>query len=267
MARPIPVRDQPRDSSAEILSAQVSMAPRLWHPIAICQRHPIRLFRNDPGMTIGTRIRQARKAQDNMSRTELARRTNIPYPTLAGIENGDQGSSTRLHAIAEALGVTVSWLETGKGPRSESVASAESGWADITGYAQSVGLGKGAEAQEYAETHKLKFRADSLQRKRLNPSKLHVMYGDGDSMQPRVAQGDAILFDESDKSPRDGKLFVIEWNGEIYVKRCEVIDDIVYFRADNPAGDHHWKKPKRVDSARDPINIIGRVRWIGSWED
>jgi phage repressor protein C with HTH and peptisase S24 domain len=140
-------------------------------------------------------------------------------------------------------------------------------WADVHGYAQAVGLGKGAEAQEYAETHKLKFRAESLARKNIRPAGLAVMYGQGDSMLPRIHPGDAILFDTSDVRARDGAIFVIQWRGEIYAKRALLLDDAVYFSADNPAGDHNWRKPKKLDAKRDPISIIGRVRWIGSWED
>ncbi len=55
-----------------------------------------------------------------MSRSELARATGIPYPTLAGIENGDQDSTTRLHVIAKALGLRADWLETGKGAKEAS---------------------------------------------------------------------------------------------------------------------------------------------------
>ncbi|WP_080393078.1 LexA family transcriptional regulator [Stenotrophomonas beteli] len=145
-------------------------------------------------------------------------------------------------------------------------------WADIKGYAQAMGLGGGPEAQEYAETHRLKFRAESLARKRLRPDALAVMYGRGDSMEPRIHSGDAVLFDTTDTRPRDGHLYVIMVDGggaakEYQVKRCEVIDDLVFFKADNPRGDHNWRKPKRMDSPRHPIHIIGRVRWIGSWEE
>lgn len=213
---------------------------------------------------IAARIRKAIKGLD-LTKAEIAERLGVTPQAITGWETKGRIGKQSLVGLANLAGLPIQHFLGA--PGSKAAAANDSDWADITGYAQSVGLGKGTEAQEYAETHKLKFRADSLQRKRLNPHKLHVMYGDGDSMQPRVAQGDAILFDESDKLPRDGKLFVIEWKGEIYVKRCEVIDDIVYFRADNPAGDHTWKKPKRVDSARDPVTIIGRVRWIGSWED
>ena len=143
-------------------------------------------------------------------------------------------------------------------------------WDNVLGYAQAAGLGNGPEAQEYAETHKLKFRADSLARKRLRADKLAVMYGTGDSMLPRIHTGDAILFDISDTRPVDGALYVIQVHGvagrEYQVKRAMLIDDVVYFVADNPAGDHSWKKPKRMDAKRGQIEIIGRVRWIGSWE-
>src|SRR5690606_41379178 len=51
-----------------------------------------------------------------MSRPKLAEAAGIKYPTLAGIENNDQGATTRLASIAEALGVSIRWLESGKGP-------------------------------------------------------------------------------------------------------------------------------------------------------
>lgn len=220
---------------------------------------------NDTGnAAMAAKIRKAINGLD-LTKAQLAERLSVTPQAITGWETKGRISKQSLASLARLVGLPI---EHFLGIKAVGNAAAnDSDWADITGYAQALGLGKGTEAQEYAETHKLKFRADSLQRKRLNPTKLHVMYGDGDSMQPRIAQGDAILFDESDKTPRDGKLYVVEWKGEIYVKRCEVIDEIVYFRADNPAGDHTWKKPKRMDSARDPVAVIGRVRWIGSWED
>jgi phage repressor protein C with HTH and peptisase S24 domain len=94
-----------------------------------------------------------------------------------------------------------------------------------------------------------------------------VFYGKGDSMEPRIKSGDAILFDTSDTRAIDGAIYIILWRGEYYAKRALVLDDVVYFATDNPRGDHNWTKPKRVDAKRDPITIVGRVRWIGSWED
>lgn len=137
---------------------------------------------------------------------------------------------------------------------------------DIPAYAQAAGLGAGMEAQEYAETHALKFKTSSLRKQGLLGRRLAVYYGKGDSMEPRIKTGDAILFDASDTKPVDGEIFIVAWRGEIYAKRIEFVDDIVVVKSDNPAGDHHWRKPKRLDNPREPIEILGRVRWIGSWE-
>jgi len=67
-------------------------------------------------MTVGDRIKEARKAL-KMERGELSRLSGVPYPTLAGLENGDQSSSTRLPMLADVLGVNPQWLATGRGPR------------------------------------------------------------------------------------------------------------------------------------------------------
>lgn len=142
-------------------------------------------------------------------------------------------------------------------------------YEDILAYAQAAGLGAGTEAQEYAETetHALKFKTSSLRKQGLLGRRLAVYYGKGDSMEPRIKTGDAILFDESDTRPVDGGIYVVSWRGEVYAKRLEIVDDLVLVKSDNPGGDHHWKKPKRLDNPREPIQILGRVRWIGSWEE
>lgn len=150
---------------------------------------------------------------------------------------------------------------------SDAPAHYEAGWDEVRGYAQAAGLGAGAEAEEYADTHKLKFRAESLRRKGLVPRNLCVYYGQGDSMEPRIREGDAILFDTSDTTPKDGAIFIVQHGREILAKRCEVLDGTAYFRSDNPNGDHNWRKPKRLDNPRDPLQILGRVRWIAGWED
>lgn len=175
-------------------------------------------------------------------------------------------------AFARALEIDAAAIRTDlPEQRLSAPAPVETDWSDISGFAQAVGLGSGPEADEYAEAHKLKFRASSLSRKRLFARNLAVMYGVGDSMLPRIHPGDAILFDTSDTRPRDGALYVIQVHGvsgaEYQAKRCMILDDAVYFAADNPAGDHQWGKPRRTDAKKAAIEIIGRVRWIGSWED
>jgi phage repressor protein C with HTH and peptisase S24 domain len=221
--------------------------------------------------TLGSRIAQELKLK-GWDWPELSRRSGVGYSTLKEIESGRQKSSTKLWAIAAALDVADTYLATGKGRRERDALGTDPEWSNVRGYSQAAGLGAaGAEAEEYAESHKLKFKASSLQRKRLQPDNLAIFYGKGDSMLPRIHDGDAIMFDTADIKPRDGTLYVIQVHGaanpEYQVKRALLLDDDVFFVADNPAGDHSWVKPRRMDAKRGRIAVIGRVRWIGSWED
>lgn len=91
------------------------MDPILWDAIGDCQWHSITEFRKTPLMsTVGQRIVKAREALD-WKRPKLAEEAGVPYPTLAGLENGDQQSSTWIPAIAAATGVSALWLASGKG--------------------------------------------------------------------------------------------------------------------------------------------------------
>lgn len=150
-------------------------------------------------------------------------------------------------------------------------ASNDDQYADVIGYSQAAGLGAGAEAVEYAETHSLKFKRTSLRRRGIHNKPLAVYYGKGDSMEPTIKDGDAILFDTSDTRVVNGGLYVIQVHGignaEYFVKRALVLDAGVYFQSDNPRGDHTWKDPRPMDSKRHPITVIGRVHWIGGWAD
>lgn len=219
--------------------------------------------------SIGERIRATRE-RAGLSRAELATRAGIAYSTLAGIENGDQRGATRLPAIAAALSVNADWLLNGKGSPDQLDVDTSTDYTDVIGYAQSAGLGaSGAEAVDYAETHSLKFKKSSLRRKGILNKPLAVYYGKGDSMEPTIMDGDAILFDTSDTTVRDGDLYVIQIDGaanpEYYVKRAMILDGLVYFATDNPQGDHDWRKPRRMDSHRNPVTVIGKVHWVGGW--
>lgn len=220
--------------------------------------------------TLPERLRRA-LALRSKTVADLIRDTKLSkaavYFILDGTTQPDKIRDATVNKLCRALGVSRDWLLQGKGPIEGAVGADDDNWADVLGYAQAVGLGAGTEAQEYAETHALKFKASSLRRKRLNPTKLAVYYGDGDSMQPRIQKGDAILFDTSDTRPADGCIFIVEWRGEVYAKRCEMLDGEPWWRSDNPTGDHAWNKPRRGNDPKAPVTVLGRVRWLGSWED
>ena len=210
---------------------------------------------------LGLRLKEARKAR-GMTRRKLEELSGVRYSTIAEIENEPQKASSHSAALATALRVNHMWLATGKGPRD--LDSGDEQWPDILAYKQPASLGAGAEPDEYAVTHKLKFRAESLARKRLKPDQLAVVYGRGDSMLPRIHDGDAILFDRSDREPRDGMLYVVTYDRQLFAKKLTLLGGRWFIESLNK--DHpKWAKPEPIDEHKG-FEIHGRVRWVGSWE-
>jgi phage repressor protein C with HTH and peptisase S24 domain len=213
--------------------------------------------------TIGQRIRQEREAQ-GITRPVLAAYAKIGSTTLSDLELGRSRSTTALHKIAERLGLNPNWLETGKGQKHASQSATDQDWADITAYSQAAALGDGSVPDDYATAHKLKFKARSLQKKGLFANNLSVFYGSGDSMLPRIHDGDALLFDMADTTPRDGQIYIVRYDGGYFAKRLHQYGDQWFLVSDNTS-DPKWRKPVLVDF-NNGFEIIGRVRWIGSWE-
>lgn len=138
-------------------------------------------------------------------------------------------------------------------------------WSDVIAYAQAAAAGDGSVAEDYAEASSLKFKRSSLSRKGLFPQKLSIFYASGDSMEPRIQDGDALMFDRSDTAPKDGAIFIVRYDGELCVKRLQLFGEHWFLTSDNGT-DPKWRKPIPVTLGDDAF-IIGRVRWIGSWED
>ena len=64
--------------------------------------------------SLGERVRRAREAA-GLSQAQLADAIGIRQPSLHAIETGKSERSKHASAIARALGVSLRWLETGKG--------------------------------------------------------------------------------------------------------------------------------------------------------
>ncbi len=64
-------------------------------------------------MNLGGRIKQRRK-ELGWSQEELAQKSGIGQGTISKMERTDQETTTFLVELAEALGVSATWLRTGK---------------------------------------------------------------------------------------------------------------------------------------------------------
>lgn len=94
----------------------MSISTNIGVPILLVNRNSDSDLNQNIGMTIGQRIRAARK-EAGMTQGELAAKVGIKQPTLSELESGDSAGSTYLPAIAAALGLNALWLQTEKGPK------------------------------------------------------------------------------------------------------------------------------------------------------
>ena len=66
--------------------------------------------------TLSKRLKECRLTS-GMTQKALAKRCNMAQATIAEIESGRNQGSTRIAAIAKALGVNALWLAEGKGEK------------------------------------------------------------------------------------------------------------------------------------------------------
>lgn len=216
--------------------------------------------------TLADRLRIA--MQDaKINQKQLADAVGVKPPSVNGwlSEKSKFLRGENLLKAAQVLGVSDAWLATGKGSRLPGDKDGEPGWLPIEATVQGVALGAGVVPDEYAETHKLMFRSSSLARKGLKQNALRVHYGRGESMLPTIKDGAAMLIDTSDSSIKDGKIYWVRHEGLHFVKRLHKLGGTVLIESDNKA-DPESRKPVLV-KPEDDFEVIGRVRWIASWED
>ncbi len=81
--------------------------------------------------TIGQRVR-AEREERKWTRAGLAELAGISPTALSDLELGYTQKGLSIHKIAEALGVSVDWLETGRGKKQRDAASQAARFDDTT---------------------------------------------------------------------------------------------------------------------------------------
>lgn len=95
------------------------------------------------------------------------------------------------------------------------------------------------------------FRADWMALKGYKPERLFALKVSGESMEPNLFDGDLVIINSVDNKPRDHKVFAINYEGEVVVKRLLRDAGEWWLASDNP----------RFQSKRchEQALIIGRI--------
>lgn len=207
--------------------------------------------------TIGSRLRQEREAQ-GIDRKAFAKATGIGYSTIAELERGGMQTSTKLRVIAEALGVSLSWLETGKGPKKiealpdvagAAVALAETPppYVRIQQIDAEAGMGGEVVNDDYPDV----IRAMDFTQEYIRgivgfvppPGRLILMTGRGDSMVPTIQPGDTVVVDTGVTSFDGDGLYLINMGSGHQIKRL-VDRGRVHVASDNRAYGEPFQIPE-----------------------
>ena len=98
------------------------------------------------------------------------------------------------------------------------------------------------------------FRADWLAAKRWRADRLIALRVAGASMAPGLYDGDLVVINTDDTEPRDGEVFVINYEGEAVIKRLRRDGGLWWLASDNP--DKRLYADKRCD---EHALVLGRV--------
>lgn len=191
--------------------------------------------------TIGTRVKLERTAQ-GITRPALAQMTGIGYSTISELERGGMQTSTKLRLIADALGVSLRWLETGKGSKEAGSPAAhvsrvladetDDTYVRVQHLDGEAGMGEGRINDDYPEVIRAMDFEPGYIRSIVGfvppPGRLVIVTGRGDSMIPVIQPGEALIVDTGiDAFDGDGIYLINTGNGQ-QIKALQDRGDGVY---------------------------------------
>lgn len=213
-------------------------------------------------MALGSRVKEIRE-QKGISQAQLAEKVGISQTAIHLLEQRDSRSSKFLVEIANALGISPSWLSQGHEgiTFSEEQTPTDDDYVLIPQYDASAACGKGQLNDYVTVKGGLAFRRDWIRSMGWQTPNLYVLYAVKDSMSPTINNGAIVLVNTLETQPRSGSLYLISWYGEERIKRVFKDGNTVYrFSSDNP--NKAQFPDERVDlSESADVSILGRVVW------
>lgn len=205
--------------------------------------------------------------EKNTSR--FARKVGVSEGVVRKWRNGESDPS-REHvvAIADAYGLSLDWLAAGRGPmfasekRPEPAAPAGiwEEFALVPLYDIAVSTGPGVCVESETVLAQLAFRRDWLRQTGIQAANLAVVRAVGDSMEPTIRHGDALLIDRAKREPESDHVYVLQVDHELRAKRLQrLTDGRVRVGTDNPAYTEEIIERDRLSQ----LEIVGRVVWKG----
>ncbi|MDR3157411.1 MAG: helix-turn-helix domain-containing protein [Zoogloeaceae bacterium] len=231
----------------------------------------------DKAQRIGDALDVAMKGMNNgkgMTQAELSRASGVPQPTISRTLKGESIPETKtLSRLVDVLGIEKFGKALASVLPGDMYAHALSPIAvwehedelppgDFVKVPRldvrlSAGHGRAVAEVDLVKDRPQVFRAEWIRALGVKPGKLASMYADGDSMEPRIADGDSLLVDTSQTTVIDGKVFALVYADEVRVKRLyKRVDGGLMIVSDN---ERNYPKLEVPAEQMEHVKIIGRV--------
>lgn len=210
--------------------------------------------------TIAERLKIAREAA-KLTQPELAAKAGVSQGTIGNIESGLRKRPRDLLSIAAALGVNPEWLETGKGQMHSATKQPidldnNPDYPAIRRAKFKLSAGANGFSVDYESGHgnPLVFRRDWYAKNGYTPDKLFATYVANGSMEPGLYDGDTVVVNTAQQTPKDGHVFAVNYEGEMVIKRLVRDDGQWWLASDNPDKNRY---PRKV--CHEGVSLIGEI--------
>lgn len=220
------------------------------------------------------------KIRGTHSRRAFADLLEIPESTLRNYEFGRSLPNTDfVVTLCEKLGVTSDWLlfgdslqlkdaqtqlpndltvtETNKDI--ETTTSKDTEYALIPMVDAVLSAGTGSFEVSSSGDRKYAFRNDFLHRKG-NIKDMVLMRVSGDSMEPRILDGDAVLIDQSQQQLMANAVYAVGFEDMVYLKKINAQPNKLILSSFNK--EYSPIEINMCEDLDDQVRIIGRVVWL-----
>ena len=197
-------------------------------------------------LELASRIKEAIATLPRGSKVEISKRCDVSTTAITGWEKVGSIDKKNLAVVANMTNYSLDWLITGKGDKQALPSNIAK---ELTNKAQPPGdefiavhfgsfkleAGITGFSIDYLdeELPPIFFRDDWLKRERLNANKLIACRISGSSMEPRLYSGDCVVINTELTKPIDGKVFAVNYEGEMVIKRLQRDSGHWFLSSDN----------------------------------
>lgn len=224
-----------------------------------CQAFPMgRRARISYMATWYERMRSAREKL-GLSKTAFGKRVGVSQPTVTDWESGVmQPNGKNLLKASRVLGMTPEELmdgTVGAAPEDQPTAPGQEYVSVARVFIKaSAGITGWTIEHIHGNGQPIFFRADWLSENGYKANKLYALKVTGASMEPGLHNGDLVVINTMDTEPKDGEVFVVNYEGEVVIKRMKRDAGQWFLSSDNA------DKTRYSDKLCDEhAQVVGRV--------